>query len=135
MATMKKTTKQKRTTKRPARAGATMPRELRAAYAEMRRGVAHLDASIADLRTGLLRAERRIELDARKRIRALRSEGRIHMKDLQVKQREAGRVLKQLSVAAGESWQEIKRTADSLLADARATTLRVGKRLGAALKS
>jgi hypothetical protein len=40
---------------------------------------------------------------------------------LKSKQRVAASILKRVSVAAGDSWVDIKRTADSMLADARAT--------------
>ncbi|MEO8601342.1 MAG: hypothetical protein ABI629_02075 [bacterium] len=99
----------------------------------MRRGVAHLDAAVGDLRAGLLRAERRIELQARQRIRALRSEGRVQLKELHVKQRAAAQMLRRLSTAADESWADVKRSADSILSDAHATAVAVGKRLRRAL--
>jgi ElaB/YqjD/DUF883 family membrane-anchored ribosome-binding protein len=113
----------------------TMPREARAAYGEIQKGVDHLDKSIAELRSGLLRAERQIEADARRRIRELRTEARTQLKGLQVKQRDAARLLKKLSAAAGESWREIKRSADSLIAEARAAAAAVGKRFRSALKA
>jgi hypothetical protein len=112
-----------------------MPREVRAAYGEMQRGVEHLDASIADLRSGLRRAERQIEADARRRISNLRKEARGQLKGLQAKQREAARMLRKLSVAAGESWREIKRSADSTFADARATAAVIARRFRRALKA
>jgi hypothetical protein len=111
-----------------------MPREVRAAVSEMRKGVAHLDSSIADLRSGLMRAERTIEADARRRIRALRAEGRTQLKELQGKQREVGHLLKRLSVAAGESWRDLKRGGDTMLADARRTAAAVGKRFRLAMQ-
>ncbi len=137
MATKKAT---KRTTSRTRRVAkpvgrVPMPREVRAAVTEMRRGAGHLDKSIADLRAGLMRAERTIETDARRRIRALRSEGRTQLKELQGKQREVGQLLKRLSVAAGESWRDLKRGGDTMIADARRTAAAVGKRFQAAIKS
>lgn len=110
-----------------------MPREVRAAYGEIQKGVAHLDESISELRTGLRRAEQRIEADARRRIRELRREGRAQLRALQSKQHEAAQTLKKLSAAAGESWREIKRSADTIFADARATARAVGKRFRSAL--
>ncbi len=112
-----------------------IPREVRAAYGEIQQGVAHLDKSIADLRGGLRRAEHRIEADARKRISDLRREARKELNVLQARQREAARTLKKLSVAAGESWQEVKRSADAIFADARATATGVARRFRAALRS
>jgi len=43
---------------------------------------------------------------------------------LKAKQREAGRTLKNLSAAAGESWRDVKKSADSLLTDARQRRVR-----------
>jgi hypothetical protein len=117
------------------RARIAMPREVRAAYGEIQKGVEHLDASIADIRSGLRRAERMIEANARRRIRALRNEARTELHGLQARQREAARALAKLSAAAGESWREIKRSADSLFADARKTAAAVGKRFRTALQA
>ena len=132
-------TVKKRVTARKAAAGRRgskrpVPREVRAAVTEMRQGVAHLDRSIADLRAGLMRAERTIEADARRRIRTLRAEGRTQLKELQGKQREAGRLLQRLSAAAGESWRDLKRGGDAMLADARRTATVVGRRFRLAMK-
>jgi hypothetical protein len=112
----------------------TIPREVRAAYGEIQQGLAHLDKSIVDLRGGLRRAERKIEADARQRISNLRREARKELKTLQARQRDAARTLKKLSVAAGESWQEVKRSADAILADARGTATAVAQRFRAALR-
>jgi hypothetical protein len=111
-----------------------MPREVRATYGEIQKGVAHLDESIADLRVGLRRAEQKIEADARRQIRALRTEARSQLEALQSKQREAGRTLRKVSVASGESWREIERSADAILADARAAAASIGKRFRSALR-
>lgn len=128
-----KRVKKRAKAKRPARI--TMPREVRAAYGEIQKGVNHLDSSIAELRAGLRRAEHRIEADARRRIGDLRREARAQFKALQGKQRDAARLLKKLSAAAGESWQEVKESADSIIADARATAATVGKRFRGLLKA
>lgn len=119
--------------KRPARRA--MPHEVRAAYGEVQKGVEHLEASIVDVRAGLRRAERQIEADARRRIGDLRREARAQLRALQAKQREAARMLRSLSAAAGESWREIKRSADSIFVDARATAAAVGRRFRRALKT
>lgn len=129
----RKAVKQRPKGKKPKRVA--MPREVRAAYGEIQKGVAHLDESIVDLRAGLRRAEQKIEADARRQIRALRTEARTQLKALQAKQREAARTLKKVSVAAGESWREVKRSADAILADARATVRSVGQRFRSALRS
>ncbi|MGE0022011.1 MAG: hypothetical protein AB7S70_00050 [Hyphomicrobium sp.] len=94
-----------------------------------------LDASIADIRAGLRRAERTIEANARRRIRELRKEARAELRALQDKQREAAATLKKLSAAAGGSWREIRRSADSLFADARKAAAAIGKRFRAALRA
>jgi hypothetical protein len=130
---MARTAMKQRPKAKKAKRGA-MPREVRAAYSEIQKGVAHLDESIVDLRAGLRRAERKIEADARRQIRALRTEARTQLQALQSKQREAARTLKKVSAAAGESWREVKRSADAILADARATAASVGQRFRRALR-
>jgi hypothetical protein len=129
----RKADKKRSPARRPVRA--QLPREVRAAYGEIQRGVKHLDASIADIRAGLRRAERRIETNARRRIAALRKEARVELRSLQGKQREAAQTLKKLSAAAGESWREIKRSADAVLTDARKTAATIGKRFRSALQA
>ena len=111
-----------------------MPREVRAAYNEIQKGVAHLDGSILEIRAVLRRAEQKIEADARRRVRDLRNEARTQLKTLQSKQRRAAHTLKKLSAAAGQSWRDVKRSADEILADARATAMAVGQRFRAALR-
>jgi hypothetical protein len=95
--------------------------EARAAYGEIRQGVKDLEKSIAEIRRGLRKAEHKIETDARVRVRELRKEAHAQLNLLKSKQREAARSLKRLTAAAGESWQEIKQAADSILAEGRAT--------------
>ena len=93
-----------------------IPREVRAAYGEIQQGLAHLDESVVDLRAGL------------------RREARKELKVLQARQREAARTLKKLSVAAGQSWRDVKRSADAIFADARGTAAAVAQRFRAALR-
>ncbi len=128
-----------RTVKKRSRARKTahvaMPRDVRAAYGEIQKGVQHLDLSIGQLRVGLRRAEEQIEADARRRIRDLRKEARGQLAALQNKQREAARTLRKLAAAAGESWRDIKQSGDSILADARATATAIGKRFLSALNA
>ena len=116
------------------RARAAMSREARAAYGEIQQGVKHLEKSIAEIQQGLRRAEHKIEADARTRIRELRKDARAQLGILESKQREVTRTLKKVSAAAGESWREIKQSADSLLGDARATATTVVARFRNALK-
>lgn len=126
-----KRTKRRPTTRRPSLAA--MPPEVRAAYREMQKGVNHLEASIADLRAGLRRAETKIEADARRRIRELRRDARAPLLALQSRQREAGRMMVKLSSAAGESWREISRAANSVFVDARRTGATIARRFRRAL--
>jgi hypothetical protein len=128
-----RTVRKRRTAQRRPRIA--MPREVRAAYGEIQKGVKHLDASIADIRAGLRRAERTIEANARRRISALRKEARAELRTLQGRQREAARALKKLSAAAGESWRDVKRSADALIADARSAAADIAKRFRNALQS
>lgn len=100
-----------------AKAPALSP-EKRAAQREIQRGIAHLGKSIAEIRRGLGKAERQIELDARKRIAALRKDGRAQLAGLAAKRREVLANLKQASASAGASWDELKQSAESALADA-----------------
>ena len=113
---------------RPALSG-----EAKAAQRELVKGVDHLKKSIADARRALRTAEQKIEADARARIRELRKEARVQLTTLEARRREASRTLKTLSAAAGDSWQEIKHSADSILADARATATSVIERFRNAL--
>ena len=89
----------------------SMPPEVKAAYAEVEKGVKHLGKAMSEVQQGLRRAERKIEADARLRIRTLRS----------------------LATAAEGSFQDVKRSADTLLAEARTTAASVVERLRSAL--
>ena len=109
-----------------------MSREARAAYVEIQQGIKHLEKSIGEIQRGLLKGEQKIEADARARIRELRKDARTHMSVLKSKQREAAAALKRVSTAASGSWEEIKRTVDSLLVDARATATAVVTRFRSA---
>jgi ElaB/YqjD/DUF883 family membrane-anchored ribosome-binding protein len=110
------------------RARKGMSREARAAYGEIQQGVKNLEKSITEIRRGVGKAERKIEADARARIRELRKDAAAQLALLKRKQRDAGRVLKRVSAAAGESWESIKQSADTILADARATATSVVER-------
>jgi len=116
------------------RAGASLSPEARAAYGEIRQGVAHLEKSIAEIRRGLRKAEKKIEADARARVRELRREAQTQLGVLKAKQREAARSLKDLSAAAGESWRDIKQSADGILGGARSTAASVIDRFRSALQ-
>jgi hypothetical protein len=110
-----------------------MSREARAAHTQVRTGVSKLEKSIAEIRRRATRAERRIEADARRQIRELRGDARAQMKALEARRREAARVLKKISVSAGESWRDAKSAADSILHEARTTAAAVVDRFRRAL--
>jgi hypothetical protein len=117
----------------PKRVQTAMSREARALYAEVQQGVKHLETSIAEIQQGLRKAEHKLEADARARIRQLRKDARTHLSVLKSKQREAAGALKRASTAAGGSWEDVKHSVDSVLADARATATGVVKRFRDAL--
>ena len=103
-----------------AKARATKSREARAARAEIEKGVDRLARSVTEIGVVLKRAERKIEADARDRIRALRKDAKTQLAVLRTRRREAKRTVQRLSTAAGDSWQDVKKAADQALADARA---------------
>jgi len=115
------------------RARTTMSHEARAAYGEIHMRDRQLEQSIGEIRRGLGRVERRIEADARARIRDFRNQARAQLTVLKSRRREAARTLKRLSASTGESWREIKQASDSMLADARATATSVIERFRHAL--
>jgi hypothetical protein len=117
--TTKKTTTRTKTTGASKRKTALVSPEKRAAHGEIQRGIANLGKSIAEIQRGLRTAERRIEIDARKRIGELRKEGRAQLGSLNAKRRDVAASLKQASVAAGSSWDEMKQSAEAILTDAR----------------
>ena len=122
-----------KTRTRTSKALRAMSTEAKAAYSELQKSVNDLGKTIAEIRRNARRAEQKIEADARLRIRALRKEARGQLAQLQSRQREASRTLESLSAAAGESWREIKHSADSVVADARAAAARVLERFRSAL--
>jgi len=127
----------KKATKPPGairRVKSAMSREERAAYSEVQQGVRHLEKSIGEIQRALRKTERMIEADARARIRGLRKDARAQLGALKSKQREAARILKNVSAAAGGSWQELKQSADAILADARGTAASVIDRFRRSLR-
>ena len=108
-------------------------RAKRVAYDEIKRGVQHLEKSIGEIQTGLRDAERQIEADARKRIRALRRDASTQLATLKRNHREVARILRKVSNAAEGSWRQVKRSADTLLADAVNSATAVVKRLKKAI--
>ena len=126
-----------KTTKKSARAKGpkkkSLSPEARAAYGEIKQGIGHLERSIGEINRGLRAAERKIEADARARVRELRSHGRAQLAVLKAKRRDAGNAVKSLTTAAEMSWQEIKLSADAILADARGTAASIIDRLRTAI--
>ncbi|HXK24622.1 MAG TPA: hypothetical protein VMS55_18275 [Myxococcota bacterium] len=114
-------------------ASAATSREKRAAYGEIKRGVAHLERSIGEIQKGLREAERQIEADARARVRALRRDARGRLAALKGRHRELARILDKASAAAEGSWRRMMRTADTVLADAVEGAAALVKRLKKAL--
>jgi hypothetical protein len=114
------------------RAQTAMSREARAVSAAIQQGVKHLEQAIGAIQRDLGKAERKIEADARGRIRQLRKDAHTHVGVLKSKQREAATALKHVSAAAGGSWEDIKHTVDAVLVDARATATAVVKRFRSA---
>jgi hypothetical protein len=125
------------TTKKSARAKGpkrkALSPEVRAAYGEIKQGIGHLEKSIGEINRGLRAAERKIEADARARVRDIRTQGRAQLAALKAKQRDVGRMVKSLTTAAEVSWQEIKQSADAILADARGTAASIIDRLRTAV--
>jgi len=118
-----------KTTKKPP----ALPVEAKAAYGEIQKQVGQLGKSIAEIQKTARKAEQKIEADARSRIRELRKEARVQLDAVESRRREASQTLKNLTTAAGESWREIKQSADAILSDARATAASVIERLRGAL--
>jgi hypothetical protein len=112
-----------------------MSPEVKAAYREIQHGVRGLGKSIAEIQQGLRKAEREIEAAARARIQALRKEVRAQLAGLEKRRRDLAQILKRLASAAGESSQDIKRSAESALAEARATADSVIERFRRALRT
>lgn len=102
-------------------------------HAEVQQCVKDLDKSIGEIQRGLRTAEQRLEADARTRIHELRKNARIQLSVLKSKQREAASTLKLVAPAAGGAWEDIKRTVDSVLVDARATATSTVNRFRSAL--
>lgn len=112
---------------------AAMSREAKAAYGEVQSGVKSLERAIEDIRRGLAKAEKQIEADARQRVRELRKEAQTQLGVLKARQRDVTKTLASLRTAADESWQDVKHSADSILADARDTASAIIERFRGAI--
>ena len=110
-------------TSRSKRSGQRMSPEARAAYSHIESGLRGLGQSMREIRRGLAAAERRIEADAR-----------AQMASLQSRRHEVTRTLRSLATAAGDSWEDVKRTADSVLSEGKAGASSVIERFRNALK-
>ena len=131
--TVVRSTEPARASRVTSRAGAD--RDWRVVYAEMQRSARGLESSIGDVRDGLRHAEREIREQARSRILGLRRDVERQVKGLRERQREAVGKIERVRGAAGESWVEIRRSFDAIVADTRATAASVAARLRRALLS
>jgi len=106
----------------PERAQKAMSVEARAIYADVQKCVKQLDKSIGEVERGVRKAEHELAAAARVRIRELRKDARIQLSVLKAKQREAASTLTLVPPAPdGGAWADIKRTVDTVLADAQST--------------
>jgi len=115
------------------RASATISPEKRAARNQIQLGVKRLEKSIGEIQKGLRKAERQIEADARARVRELRKDARAQLAAVKGRHREVVRILQKVSAAAEGSWQQVKQSADSILADAVNSAASLVERLKKAL--
>jgi len=111
----------------------SMSREARVAYAEVEKGVKHVARSVGEVQVALRRAERKIEADARARIRDLRRDARTQLALLRARRRDAARTLVRLSGAAGGAWRDVKKAADRTLTEARTVASSAIKRFQRAI--
>lgn len=121
-------------TRRKTRRGPVLSPPMQAAYGDIKQGIRHVEKSIGEVQKGLRKAERAIEAQAKVRIRELRKEAKGQLTSLKAKRREASRLMKNLSVAAEGSWQDVKQSADQVLADARAAANAIADRIRTALQ-
>ncbi len=126
--------------KNKTRAGGTMPnrraqssRAARVGRLDVEKCVDRLARSTAEIEVAIRRAEGNIEAHARERIHALRNEARRQLAVLRGHQREASRLLWQLSTAAEGSWDDLKRAAERKLTQARAVVDSMLERFGRAV--
>jgi hypothetical protein len=108
---------------------------MKAAYVDIKQGVRHVEKSIHEVQKGLRKAEKAIEAQAKARIRELRKEARGQLASLKTKRREAAHLGKNLLAAAEGSWQDVKQSADHVLADARAMATAIADRIRTALQT
>ena len=124
-----------RSPSRKSRRGPAPTPPMKAAYGDIKQGVRHVEKSIDEVQKGLRKAEKAIEAQARARIRELRKEAKGQLASLKAKRREAAHLGKNLLVAAEGSWQDVKQSADQVLADARAAASSIADRIRTALQT
>jgi hypothetical protein len=115
------------------RAKPAVSKQKRAARDEIKKGMKDLEKSIGEIEKGLRKAERQIEADARARVRALRKEARAQLAALRGRRREVVRALGKVSEAAEESWEQVKQSADVILAEAVGAAAAIVERLNKSL--
>ena len=126
----------KKTRKKPSRAKTPRTRmspEAKAAYTQVAGGLRSLGKAITEIQQSFRDAERRIEADARRRIRALRHEANTQLRALEARRRDVARILRNLAAAAEGSWADIQQAGDSILAEARSTAAGIIERVRRAL--
>jgi hypothetical protein len=102
-----------------AKARAMTSQDMQTARVEIQRAVDRVAELAADIQVALRRAERKIETDARKRVRALRRDAKAQLAQVKDRRREAIRMLKRVSAAAGGSWRDVKKATDRTVTEAR----------------
>jgi hypothetical protein len=127
----------KKTRRKPLRTktsrSSRMSPEAKVAYAQVAGGLRNLGKAISEIQQTFRQAERRIQADARRRIRALRHEADIQLRTLRARRRDVARILQNLAAAAEGSWGDIQQAAESILAEARSTAAGIVERVRRAL--
>lgn len=129
MAAKKKTTSRKKSTRTAKKAAVPKTAEDRAAHFEIQQGLKILGKTIGELQKGLRSAEREIEGEARRRVGALRKEGRAQLDALNAKSKEISASVRKASAAAETSWEELKNNANTLIGEARSAAVTFASRI------
>ncbi len=129
MAAKKKATARKKSARPAKKPPAPKSLEERAAHFEIQQGLKTLGKTISELQKGMKSAEREIEADARRRIAALRKEGREQLDAINAKGRDIAGSLRKASAAAETSWDDLKRSAEVLIAEARSAAVTFASRI------
>lgn len=126
--------KSKKSSARKSRGGQRLSPAGKAAYGDIKKGVKNVEKSIGEVQKGLRKAEKAIQADAKLRVRELRKEAKAQLASLKAKRREASHLMKSLSDAAEGSWQDVKHSADQVIAEARSTANAIADRIRTALQ-